>query len=57
MYKLILGTFLGPLQRSHKGQRCIKRGKLLPVTISVGQVRDNFRKIFGLFAKQASALV
>ena len=57
MYKLIFDAFLGPLQRSHKGQRCIKSGKLLPVTDWVGQVIDNFRNIFGLFAKQAFALV
>ena len=57
MYKLIFDAFLGPLQRSHKGQRCIESGKLLPVTDRVGQVIDNFRDIFGLFTKQASALV
>ena len=57
MYKLILDAFLGPLQRSHKGQRCVKSGNFLPVTDRVGQVIDNFRDIFGLFAKQASALV
>ena len=57
MYKLIFDAFLGPLQRSHKGQRCIKSGKFLPVTDRFGQVIDNFRNIFGIFAKQASALV
>ena len=57
MYKLIFDAFLGPLQRSHKGQRCLKSGNFLPVTDMVGQVIDNFRNIFGLVAKQASALV
>jgi len=57
MYKLIFGTFLGPLQRSHKGQRCNKSGNFLPVTEVIGRVMDNFRDIFGLFAKQAPALV
>ena len=57
MYKLIFDAFLGPLQRSHKGQRCVKSGKFLPVTDRVGQVIDNFRNISRLFAKQASALV
>jgi len=56
MYKLIFDAFLGPLQRSHKGQH-VKNGKLLPVTDEFGQVTDNFRNIFGIFAKQASALV
>jgi len=57
MYKLIFDAFLGPLQRSHKGQRCIESGKLLPVIDRFGQVIDNFRNIFGLFAKKVSELV